>query len=119
MRILGVTMRWGKLKDPRFTTFRLPRRDKDWQEGEVVQVVYKPRTKEREVLGIATIVKKEFKRYFNTQKLGTEITTQEAIEDGFIGVGDMILWMLKTHGSRVRHEPLNKLTVEWKERYDE
>lgn len=113
MRILGVTEYWPKLKKPRWSTFRLERRDWPWEVGEVVQVVYKTRSKEREVLGVAKIVEKEPKRFFEGQPGGAEITTQEAIEDGFISVGDMMLWMLKAHGSRVRREPLNKLTVEW------
>jgi len=51
MRILGVSKKWDKLKNEMlFTTFRFPRKDRDWAVEEVVQLVYKPRSKEREIL---------------------------------------------------------------------
>ncbi|GAI70412.1 unnamed protein product, partial [marine sediment metagenome] len=113
MRILGVTTKWPKLKRPFWTTFRLPRRDKDWQVGEEVQVVYKPRSKQREVLGAARIIEKIAKRFWSPSTRGNIITKAEVIEDGFESVQEMWRWMLKAHGARVRQEPLNKLTVEW------
>ena len=59
MRILGFSEKWAKLLEGTFTTFRLERRDTDWQVGEVVQVVYKPRRKGGgEKLGVAKIVDK-------------------------------------------------------------
>ena len=64
MRILGFSKKYGKLSKPwyardihTFTTFRYPRRDRDWEVEEIVQVVYKPRSKEREPLGIARIIR--------------------------------------------------------------
>jgi len=57
MRILGFSKKWAKLNNKLlFTTFRFPRKDKDWEIEEVVQIVYKPRSKEREPLGIARII---------------------------------------------------------------
>ena len=61
MRILGFSRKWDKLKNDTFTTFRFERRDADWTVGEVVQVVYKPRTKGREILGVATIIGKDIR----------------------------------------------------------
>jgi hypothetical protein len=113
VRILSVMEKWPKLKNPRWPTFRLQRRDKDWQVGEFVQVVYRTRSKQREVLGIARIVKKEIKHFGGPFLIGTAITEEEAIEDGFSGAVEMANWMLKTHGDRVRREILNKLTIAW------
>jgi hypothetical protein len=116
MRILGVTEKWAKIEKPFWTTFRLRRRDKDWQEGEAVQVVYKPRSKQREVLGTAKIIVKELRHFPWTVSEGETITYYEAREDGFENVGTMLYWMLKAHGDRVRKEPLNRLTICWMER---
>lgn len=113
MRILGITEKWPKLQQPIWTTFRLRRRDKDWQEGEVVQVVYKPRSKGREVLGIARIAKKEQRWLWGNFVGDTPFLTREAVEDGFQNLAEMKAWMLKAHGDRVEKEPLNKLTLAW------
>lgn len=54
MRILGFSKHWAKLDNPEFTTFRFPRKDKDWQIGETVKIVIKPRSKGGgELLGLA------------------------------------------------------------------
>lgn len=109
MRILGFSRKWDKLKQGEFTTFRFPRRDRDWEVGEVVQVVYKPRRKEGgESLGIAEIISKE-------SRLGAE-DDAEAQADGFIGVRDMERWMVKTYGVSRTWEPMNKLTLKWVKR---
>ncbi len=113
MRILGMAERFDKLKKPRFIDFRLRRRDKDWQVGEIVQVVYKARSKQREVLGIARIISIELKHFYTPSPQGRRITYQEAQRDGFDSEEAMEKWFLKTHGPRVRQEPLNKLTLEW------
>lgn len=120
MRILGVSEKWPKLhlekpvnERPRFITFRLERRDRDWGKGEVVQVVYRPRSKAREVLGVAMIVEKEPKRFWEPGVRGNIIHVDEAAEDGFKNLREMRAWFLRTHGARVRKEPLNKLTVGW------
>jgi len=119
MRILGVTEKWRKLKKPRWTTFRLRRRDKDWQVGELVQVVHQQRNKQRVVMGVARIIGIELRHFYTPNPQGRRITFQEALRDGFMSEEEMRRWMLKHHGDRVRTEPLNKLTLEWVERYNE
>ena len=34
MRIISFSVMWPKLQQPRFTTFRFPRKDKDWERVE-------------------------------------------------------------------------------------
>ncbi|MBA7701823.1 hypothetical protein ES703_110570 [subsurface metagenome] len=122
MRILGFSTKdWinyhtgkPKLKQPVFTTFRLRRRDKDWQTGELVQVVFKPRSKNREPLGIAEIVKKEQRCLLcSSVRHCRRVVTSEAEQDGFSSLSDMETWLLKAHGSQVLEEPINKLLVRW------
>ncbi len=130
MRILGFSKKWGKLNSEiLFTTFRFPRKDKDWQTEELVQVVYKPRSKEREPLGIARIIRKQPKdlnkqfSYFSYQ-LNTPdvITPDEAEKDGFTGMhggGDtekMRQFIIDTYGYSKCKEPINKLILYWIER---
>jgi len=120
MRILGFTQKWDKLKHDRFTTFRLPRRDRDWEVGEVVRVVYKPRSKEREIWGIAQIITKEQRNVApDWGKDGLPmITNNEAIKDGFTNWGEMFDWLGKAHGfHRLAIEPINKLTLRWTQRW--
>lgn len=130
MRILGVREKWDKLRQPRWTTFRFARKDQDWQVGEIVQVVYKPRRKGGgEKLGIAEIIGKEKRwvgwantliHWIHSQNdilpggwgWGT-VSYKEAVEDGFEGVLDMIRWMTKTYKDRNNQEMMNKLTLEW------
>jgi hypothetical protein len=108
MRVLGFSKKWAKLQIIEFTTFRLPRRDKGWMLGERVQVVFNPRSKDREILGIADIVRKE-------QIWLDQITDLEAEKDGFPGgVSEMFGWLNKAHDpERLDQEPLNKLTLRW------
>ena len=108
MRILGFSQKWDKLQEPTFTTFRFTRKDKDWQIGEVVQVVFKSRSKGREILGVAEIIIKE-KRYME------HISNLEARRDGFRNVAEMIMWLTKSHAhdGRFSFEPMNKLTLRW------
>ena len=107
MRILGFSKKWVKLQKPVHTTFRFPRKDadrgRDWHEGEVVQEVYKPRSKEREVLQIAMIIKKQ-------PKLLADITHEEAVEDGFVNLYHMFEWL--GHKNKDLFKPINKLTLE-------
>ena len=117
MRILGFSKRWPKLKQAEFTTFRLPRRDKDWGVGDGVQVVFKPRRKGGgELLGIAQIIAKQPRNV--APDWGQDglpmITNDEAIEDGFSNWGEMFDWLAKAHGlHRLATEPINKLTLRW------
>lgn len=122
MRILGFSKKWPKLKQPIFTTFRFRRRDRDWEVGEVVQVVYKPRSKDREPLGVAEIVSKEPRRAAKHGCLLPDpcISNEEAERDGFQGTIEkaayfvMWEWLWDTHSpGRLFKEPINKLTLRW------
>ena len=101
MRILGYSKKWEKLQKPVHTTFRYPRKDKDWHEGEIVQEVYKPRSKEREFIQVAKIIYKE-------AKVINELTEDEAIEDGFSSAFEMWIYLGKPN----MKTPINKLTLE-------
>lgn len=127
MRILGFSKKWPKLQQEEFTTFRLPRRDRDWQVGEQVQIVYRPRSKEREVLGVAEIVSKEVRSPVRLAPLDgiPIITDEEALADGFEGKRNrfgvwkspyfvMWEWLWDAHDiRRLMQEPINKLTLCW------
>lgn len=131
MRILGFSKKWGKLKQVFFTTYRFPRKDKDWGIEEVVQIVYKPRSKEREILGIARIIRKQSKnlnkswQYYpspSSPNTPDMISPDEAEEDGSTGMhggGDtekMRQFFIPTYGYSKCKEPINKLTLYWIER---
>lgn len=116
MRILGFSKMWKKLSQPEFTTFRYPRGDKDWQIGEQVQIVYKPRSKERKILGIAKIIskeKREFDLSFTDGNIAVPFLTEtEAIADGFANHRAMVDYMEKQYG--LDYVSLfNKLTLIW------
>ncbi len=116
MRVLGFSQKWPKLKWDEFTTFRFSRKDsdkgRDWKVGEVVQIVYHPRSKDREMLGVAEIIRKEPR----TLLAGTFYfpSDDEAIADGFDDVIDMAYWFHKQYGDRIYKEPMNKLTLRWR-----
>ncbi len=116
MRILGFSEKWYKLSQEEFTTFRFPRRDKDWVEGEVVQVVFKPRSKEREIFGVAEIISKELRHIFRWTVAGQSggLSNAEAVKDGFKDKDDMLRWLNKAHGDRIYQELMNKLTLRWR-----
>ena len=118
MRMLGFSKRWQKLSNSQFTTFRFKRRDKrDWQVDEVVKVVYKPRSREREVLGIAKIISKGMRwvrlSVFPDNEGILIITEEEARGDGFDDIEDMMGWLYDIYGERYQEEPMNKLTLKW------
>ncbi len=128
MRELGFSKKWGKLKELMFTTYRFTRRDRDWETEEVVKCVYKPRSKEREVLGIARIIRKQpknlnkFWQYYPTPNYPNTpdmISPSEAKEDGFTGMhggGDiekMRKFFIDTYSYSKCQEPINKLTLYW------
>lgn len=116
MRVLGFSRRWEKLARQRFTTFRFARKDRDWEVGEVVQIVLKPRSPEREVLGLARIVAREPRRMArHGSRLPQPIVTEEeAREDGFTDYFDMWEWLFDVYGGeRLLKEPMNKLTLVW------
>ena len=105
MRIISFSKHWDKLKQAEFTTFRFPRKDKDWAVDEIVQVFFKNRSPQREKIGVALIVGKEI-------RLGPK-DDKEAQDDGFIDCEDMLRWMVKTYGESKTWKPMNKLTLRW------
>ena len=117
MRILVFSKKWDKLNNEiLFTTFRYPRRDKDWQIEEVVQVVYKSRSKGGgERLGIAQIIGKERRRTVCSIPIDIPmISESEAQTDGFEDYQSMIDWLTKIyfHREPMRQvSPINKLTL--------
>jgi len=113
MRILGFCRKWEKLNQPEFTTFRFARKDKDWQPGETVQVVYKPRSHGRQVLGIAQILTKEPRGMSRgTPSPFQKVSNEEAKHDGFADYFQMWEWLFDTYGGRrLIDEPMNKLTL--------
>jgi len=122
MRILGFEKKWPKLESDFFSTFRFERKDKDWGLNEFVQIVIKPRSKDREEMGIAKIVRKEPRRIFppkarfspdEPQINEPQISDGEAIADGFPGIKAMQLWMWDRYKRRLFDEPMNKLTLVW------
>ena len=115
MRILGFEQKWPKLRHgSKFTTFRFARKDKDWEVDEEVKVVYKPRSKEREMLGIAMITAKERRQFGDGSVYASYcITPADARLDGFADYADMKDWFYKRYGDRIFKEPINKLTLKW------
>jgi len=110
MRVMGFSVMWTKLEQPEFTTFRFPRRDRDWQIGERVQVVFRPRSKERKLLFLADILNVE-DRCFDPE-FAPPITEGEAIADGFwYGVLEMQEWMTKSHGKFSPSKVFHKITL--------
>ena len=127
MRILGFSKKWPKLQKDVFTTFRFPRKLHDPDVGDVVQIVYKPRSKGREILGLAEITHKELRWVMNATDEAVKhygdyfavgvVTEQEAILDGFQDREDMIKWIRNTYRSRQAVEPMNKFTLRWTQRW--
>jgi hypothetical protein len=118
MRELGFSKMWLKLQQNTFTTFRFPRKDRDWAVGETVKVVYHPRHKDRRVIGQARIILKEQRTFLGKPIDTPQISTEEAIADGFDSLSGMLGWIAKTYG-HIPVEPINKLTIQWMEvQYD-
>jgi hypothetical protein len=109
MRVMGFSVKWHKLYQPVFTTFRLPRKDKDWHTGERVQIVYHPRCKDHEKLGEAVIVNVEA-RSFNPA-MAPKITDDEAVVDGFDNANAMRVWLQNAHGHFNTSTIFNKVTL--------
>ena len=111
MRIMGFNKNWEELYSgsKTFTTIRFARKDKDWQVGELVQVVLKPRSKERQVLGIAEIVNKESRDLFRVGLADYEMHT-----DGFENKKQLGDWLDKTYGRRWLDEPMNLMRLKWR-----
>ena len=122
MRIFGFSKKWGKLQQPDFTSFRYPRADsdkgRDWRVGETVQIVFHPRSKEREIMGTAEIIGKEPRNLELSGKFTDAallITDEEAIADGFTSAVEMHDWMVETYRCNFE-DIINKLTFRWIER---
>lgn len=114
MRNISFTKMWDKLKQPQFTTFRFPRRDKDWYHGEEVQVFFKNRSPNREKLGNAKIVNVEPRRILSSVPNNIpRISDEEAKADGFENFEDMKNWLNKTYGGMKIGHTINKLTLRW------
>lgn len=105
-----------KLVQNGFSTFRFTRRDRDWEVGETVRVVYKPRSKaDRSVLGEAIITSKTAKAL--TPVTGYKsITLLEAKADGFQSLADMKQYLFLTILSFELYT-VNKLSLKWLKRY--
>ena len=129
MRIMGFQRQWvnqltgkPKLSEEEFTTFRWPRRDRDWVVDETVQIVMNPRTKERIPQGEAIIVSKEPRTIINANpNFYTEtphITDSEAQMDGFLLAIYLIDFLIQ---GKPRHwiYPVNRLTLRWTRRYND
>lgn len=121
MRILGFSELRPKLQQDEFTTFRFRRRDNDWMVGERVETVYKPRSKERKILGQVEIVSSERRWVVNAEDADMKyygdyfavkvVTEAEAIADGFVDRAAMVTWVGNAHKLRNILEPMNKLTL--------
>ena len=117
MRILGfskvdwrnyITGQDSKMLQPEFTTWRWPRKDKDWYADEVVSVVVKTRSPHRLILGEAVILSVESKEDY-------EITDVDARADGFPERQELKLYLMKErHARRIAYgvRP-NKITLRW------
>lgn len=119
MRVLGFSETWPKLEQDTFTTFRFPRKDKDWYVGEVVKVVYQPRRKGGgDFLGIAEILKSEKRDILRLDlKRAGPVTEVEARLDGFESFSAMQAWLNERYGiDRLWDEPMQKLTLSWREK---
>jgi hypothetical protein len=116
MRIMSFAKRWDKLGNGIFTTFRYPRKDRDWSPGEKVQVFIKNRSPHRVFLGIAEILSKVPRALLVTDdpaKYGRKMVThEEAKSDGFEDIRAMESFMLAYYGKDYSPD-FNKLTLRW------
>lgn len=105
-----------KLEGNRFTTFRFPRKDKDWEVGDTVQVVMNPRTKKRLPLGEAIIICKEPRCLIGGKAL--TIADEEARVDGFTSATELVDFLTKGKPLSIWGVHPNRLTLRWTRRYD-
>ncbi len=106
MRIMGFARLWAKLNQAQFTTFRFTRQDKDWELDEMVEVVFQPQSKNREILGVARITAKE-------ERQPSTISTKEAKEDGFSDRYALVRYLYRDYVGPGTLGPVNKLTLKW------
>jgi hypothetical protein len=95
----------SKLQAVEFTTWRWPRKDKDWHIGEEVTIVIRSRQKDRVVLGTAVIVNVEMK----DPHIG--ITRDDARADGFHNEHDLAMHLI--YGRPPGATIVNKITLRW------
>jgi hypothetical protein len=119
MRIMSFAKQWEKLGKEEFSTFRYPRKDKDWTAGEKVQVFIKNRSPHRLFLGLAEVTSKEHRvlnpdtrRSDNPPDFPHWITDNEAAADGFNSLIEMEHFMIKYYG-RDYSPDFNKLILRW------
>lgn len=131
MRIIGFSsLEWHnyeverpKLALPRFTTFRFPRRDRDWTPGEIAKTVYKPRARKdtvRTVLGLVVIISVEPRSFLPRNINGVKpISNREARMDGFESALEMGKWIQSTYGiGRICEQYIiNRLSLRWTQRW--
>jgi len=113
MRILGFERHWPKLDEETFSTFRYPRRDTDWLIGERVQVVIKPRSKDRQPLLCAEIIQVK-------QVKMRHITDEMARRDGFKDRENMMKWLQRSYrhtANWLLQTPMNRLILREVYRY--
>jgi hypothetical protein len=103
---MSFAKRWEKLSQNVFTTFRYPRKDADWREGEKVQIFIKNRSPNRLYLGNAEIISKVSK------EVPAALTVDEARADGFDNIQEMEAFMRQYYG-RDFLPRFNKLTLIW------
>ncbi len=118
MRELGFTKDWTnqltgklKLKEERFTTLRLGRRDKDWEVNETVRIVMFPRQTKKKLIGVAQILSiVGFSDYY-------AVPESVIKRDGFESLDGFRRWWLKSHGKRSA-ERLYLMELNWLERLE-
>ena len=119
MRFLPFEKPWPKLYKPideTFTTFRFPWKDGfEHQIGDKVQPVLNNRSPRLIRLGIAIIVGKDTVDCSHNAHLqkGSNLSDEEAQEDGFISKREMCYWLQKHYRQRSEIEPLIKYTLKW------
>lgn len=109
MRIISFTEMWPKLQASQFTTWRFPRRDRDYITGEQLQAWYRQRSPKRQFLFNVEVVSKWSKWLIDAN--GLHIRPDEALVDGFDSPEQMFEFLKKAHGKRVYNEPINVLLL--------
>ena len=114
MRILSFQQNWinhitnkSKLSEPEFTTYRFPRKDRAWAVGEIVQVVYRTRSKDRVELGEAKI---------RAIQHNPNISDYDAQQDGFEDRDAMMAFLQKN--PKEKYGLPDKLILTWMYKYE-
>lgn len=119
MRILGFTKvdwqnyerHYPKLLLSTFTTIRLPRFDKQYQENEELQIVLQPRSKDRLPLGIARVIGVELRSFYQ------DYSEAETRSDGFPTRSNLHLYLIRQSYAHPKKRHLGqeslKITLKW------